>query len=128
MHRSMHNLILDRVKTAANLRGDRQPMLMLTSSHSAWPSSKRPRWPRTGLGATLFSPRQRCIHLIELLALTPKSFAAERADAPPSTYRTRRTRRSSEYAKDIAVPRITAHSETRSSRQFQESLTDSIHS
>jgi hypothetical protein len=51
----------------------------------------------------LFFSRQRCIHLTAMLGLTPNSFAADRREAPPSTYRTSRMRKSSEYARDIAA-------------------------
>jgi len=40
---------------------------MTSSSQAECPSSIGRRWPRTGLAATLFCSRQRCIHLTDAL-------------------------------------------------------------
>jgi hypothetical protein len=50
------------------------------------------------------SRRQRCAHLMALLALTENSFAVARADLPLPTILTKLVRKSCEYGRAMGFP------------------------
>jgi hypothetical protein len=69
-------------------------------------SSSGETLPPLDLAAMLPVSLQRCIQITTTLGLIPKSSAASRRDAPPSTASTTRIRKSGEYGFGIGSPKI----------------------
>jgi hypothetical protein len=71
------------------------------STRSAWSASLARRPPLTGSGSSVPLWRQRCSNLTTQLGLTSNLAAVARREAPASTARTIRSRRSIEYGRVI---------------------------
>jgi hypothetical protein len=70
-------------------------------TRAAWSANAGRFQPPYRSGATLPRRRQRCISLITKLTLTSNVAAVDRHEAPASTARTTRSRRSNEYGRVI---------------------------
>jgi hypothetical protein len=88
-----------RVRSSALVRSGSAAKSACTRSACAASFARLP--PPIRSGASVPRRRQRCISLITKLGLTSNLAAVARRDAPPSTVRTTRSRRSTEYGRAI---------------------------